>query len=270
MQLLVSVRDAREAVSAFAGGADVIDAKDPARGALGPVAPETLEQIHTVLAHRRPLSAALGDATTARRIRASVPTRTDLAFLKLGFAGKRGASQRSLESLARAARDAKPLPLILVAYADGEQAASPSSTTILAVARASHATGVLLDTATKRRRLLEILTERDLVQWIAAVRHAGLMAAIAGGLDETDIPIVRRAGAAIAGVRGAACAPGAGRLGPISVARVARLSALAHETPCPGRAGLVEGGPQSVELVRGEHHGFQSFGKRASEITVHQ
>jgi uncharacterized protein (UPF0264 family) len=37
MQLLVSVADAREARAARLGGADVIDAKDPSRGALGSV-----------------------------------------------------------------------------------------------------------------------------------------------------------------------------------------------------------------------------------------
>src|SRR2546430_2695137 len=37
MRLLVSVRGSVEARAAVAGGADVIDAKDPARGALGPV-----------------------------------------------------------------------------------------------------------------------------------------------------------------------------------------------------------------------------------------
>ncbi|HUK21163.1 MAG TPA: (5-formylfuran-3-yl)methyl phosphate synthase [Gemmatimonadales bacterium] len=270
MQLLVSVRDAREAATAFAGGADVIDAKDPARGALGPVTPATLDAIQAVLAARRPLSAALGDATTAHRVRASVPARTDLAFVKLGFAGKGGASMRSLEHLAHAARDAATTPVILVAYADWEQAVSPEPSTILDVARAIHAAGVLLDTAMKRRRLLEILTAEDLAAWIAAVYGAGLISAIAGGLDEADIAIVRRAGAAIAGVRGAACAVGEGRLGPISELRVARLSALAHETPFSRRPALVEGGAQPAEFVRGEYHRFHSFRERASEITVDQ
>ncbi len=36
MKLLVSVADAVEAHAALLGGADIIDAKDPTRGALGP------------------------------------------------------------------------------------------------------------------------------------------------------------------------------------------------------------------------------------------
>ena len=40
MKLLVSVSNADEAFAAVEGGADIIDAKDPSRGALGPVSPE--------------------------------------------------------------------------------------------------------------------------------------------------------------------------------------------------------------------------------------
>src|SRR5436309_1656421 len=42
MQLLISVAGPAEARAALRGGADVIDAKDPRRGALGPVPPHRL------------------------------------------------------------------------------------------------------------------------------------------------------------------------------------------------------------------------------------
>ena len=47
MHLLVSVRSAEEAASALAGGADVIDAKDPAAGTLGPVAAQVFREMMT-------------------------------------------------------------------------------------------------------------------------------------------------------------------------------------------------------------------------------
>ena len=37
MRLLVSVRSAEEAAAAVMGGADIVDAKEPALGSLGPV-----------------------------------------------------------------------------------------------------------------------------------------------------------------------------------------------------------------------------------------
>ena len=45
MQLLVSVADAADAVAAIEGGADIIDAKDPSRGPLGPVSAAALDAI---------------------------------------------------------------------------------------------------------------------------------------------------------------------------------------------------------------------------------
>ncbi len=42
MRLLVSVANAADAAAALAGGADLIDAKDPAGGALTAVAPDTV------------------------------------------------------------------------------------------------------------------------------------------------------------------------------------------------------------------------------------
>ncbi|MEX0885938.1 MAG: (5-formylfuran-3-yl)methyl phosphate synthase, partial [Phycisphaeraceae bacterium] len=43
--LLVSVRNVAEARAAMAGGADVIDIKEPAAGALGAASPTTIQQV---------------------------------------------------------------------------------------------------------------------------------------------------------------------------------------------------------------------------------
>ena len=50
MRLLVSVSSAAEASAALAGGADVIDAKDPLAGALGAVSADVLREIHAIVA----------------------------------------------------------------------------------------------------------------------------------------------------------------------------------------------------------------------------
>ena len=55
MRLLVSVRSAEEVSAALAGGADIIDAKEPARGSLGRVTPAVLSAI----AARTPASVPL-------------------------------------------------------------------------------------------------------------------------------------------------------------------------------------------------------------------
>ena len=89
MFLLVSVATPADAAAALAGGADLIDAKDPAAGALGAVTLQTLREIRATVAGARTVTAALGDATdedeverTARGFAAA-----GARFVKVGFAG---------------------------------------------------------------------------------------------------------------------------------------------------------------------------------------
>jgi (5-formylfuran-3-yl)methyl phosphate synthase len=103
MRLLVSVANATEAAAALAGGADVIDAKDPLNGALGAVALDTMRDIHATIAGARLVTAAIGDAKGEAAIE-----RTAYAFaaagatlVKVGFAGI--TSARRVEALIRAA-----------------------------------------------------------------------------------------------------------------------------------------------------------------------
>ena len=55
------MRDSCEVASAIAGGADIIDAKEPTNGAIGPVTTKTLRSIATSIQNRAPLSVALGE-----------------------------------------------------------------------------------------------------------------------------------------------------------------------------------------------------------------
>src|SRR5205807_7285446 len=61
MRLLVSVISAEEARRALAGGADIIDVKDPREGALGAPSPRVLSEVVRVVGAAGPVSVALGD-----------------------------------------------------------------------------------------------------------------------------------------------------------------------------------------------------------------
>src|SRR5213082_3340205 len=61
MRLLVSVVSVEEARRALAGGADIIDVKDPNEGALGAPSPRTLSEVVREVGGRAPVSVALGD-----------------------------------------------------------------------------------------------------------------------------------------------------------------------------------------------------------------
>src|SRR5437870_2390395 len=174
MQLLISVAGTAEARAALCGGADVIDAKDPRRGALGPVSPQRLRAIRTAIGSAPPLSAALGDAgdETAIAAAARAAARVDVWFVKVGFAGV--TTETRAQRLAVAARrgltaaTAHGARLVLVAYADWRRAESLSPSRLIAIAAAAGAAGILLDTAGKDAPLFRIEPPAVVGRWVAA------------------------------------------------------------------------------------------------------
>ena len=125
MQLLVSVRNAAEAAAALAGGADIIDAKEPLNGPLGTVSSRELQAIIMAVGRAAPVSAALGDAQEddlAGRARAAC--HAGVAYVKIGFAAMRGPGLAG--HVRNTARAVHPAPLVLVAYADFDVATAPA------------------------------------------------------------------------------------------------------------------------------------------------
>ena len=232
MQLLVSVSDAAEADAALDGGTDIVDAKDPASGPLGPVTLEAFQAIRLRVAEVRPLSAALGDPTNqeqAHRL-ASAFASAGASFVKVGFLAARDLDdvRRLLTAtVAGAADGAQGHPTdggaIAVAYADHAGAVTPWQ--LIDIARRAGATGILLDTADKTGPgLLSLVSSVELRTWIREASITGLVVAVAGRLSPDDVMQLRDSGADIVGVRGAACV--GGRTGRVSADQVRRLKAL--------------------------------------------
>ncbi len=82
-QLLVSVRGVEEAEAALAGGAHVIDVKEPSRGSLGRADDAVVEAVIRSVAGRRPVSAACGELLES----CAPPVSAGLSYLKWGLAG---------------------------------------------------------------------------------------------------------------------------------------------------------------------------------------
>jgi uncharacterized protein (UPF0264 family) len=231
MFLLVSVANPADAAAALAGGADLIDAKDPAAGALGPVTAETLREIRATVAGARPVTAALGDAADEREVERAARelAAAGALFVKVGFA--------RVESLARATalataavRGAGGSGVVVAAYADAVRAGSLPVAALLDVAARADARGLLLDTADKSGPgLCALQSPLALARLVADAHAAGLFIALAGKLEVGDLAVVRDTGADIAGVRGAACL--GGRTGVTSAERVRRLRAAMSAAP---------------------------------------
>src|SRR2546427_8906467 len=172
MQLLISVAGPAEARAALRGGADVIDAKCPWRGALGPVSVQRLAAIRAAVAGARPLSAAVGDATSEDAVAGSVAAALSVgvAFVKLGLAGvtSEARADRLAGAARRAAGTAVVTPLVLGAYADLRRAAGLPPARVVTVAAGSRAAGVLVYPATQRAPLFAVESPAGVAAWVAA------------------------------------------------------------------------------------------------------
>jgi uncharacterized protein (UPF0264 family) len=236
MRLLVSVANVDDAWAALAGGADVIDAKDPHAGALGAVPARVLREIRAAVGEARPVTAAIGNASdeiAVERI-AHEFAAAGATLLKVGFAGIDRASRVSalLDAAIRGAADATAglCGVVAVAYADADRGTSPTFPKLLEVAASSRAWGVLFDTLDKSGPgVCQLVRAQPLAQWVADAHRAGLVVALAGKLTADDLPFVRDTGADIAGVRGAACEDG--RAGQVSVDRVRLLQLACASAP---------------------------------------
>ena len=230
MQLLVSVRSADEVEPALAGGADIIDAKEPANGPLGPVSAATLAQLISRVPSDTQFSLALGDVTSAEQATAAItglelPARQAMSFLKVGFAGVPTAElvQEIMTAAVRhSAMKPDPASIVAVAYADSERAGSLSAELILRLAAAAGVARVLVDTYDKDGPgLMKRWNAVALAAWTSLARRSGLLVGVAGQLGSADVPTVARSGADVIGFRGAAC--DAGRSGMVSNERVRLL-----------------------------------------------
>src|SRR5262245_3594654 len=129
-RLLVSVRSAAEAGIALAGGADVIDIKEPSRGPLGAADPQSWSEVLHAVGGRAMVSAALGELQDAGVTKLAASA-SGLRFAKIGLAGCHTHSgwlsrwQRVIGQLPPAVL---PVP---VAYADWPGAAAPSPSVAL-------------------------------------------------------------------------------------------------------------------------------------------
>ncbi|MER2266044.1 (5-formylfuran-3-yl)methyl phosphate synthase [Methylobacterium oxalidis] len=224
-RLLVSVRDAAEAALAAQAGADLVDAKDPDRGALGALPPTEVRAILAAVAGRAATSAVAGEpadaADLARRVAALAATGAD--FLKVSIPP----GLRSRPEALAAAAGAAPGRLIAVLFA--EDGIGPEDPARLA---AAGFVGAMIDTAVKDGgRLGDRLSAPALAAFCAGCRAQGLLTGLAGSLRIEDIAALAAARPDYLGFRGGLCR-GAERRAGLDPARVAAAVAALR---APGR-----------------------------------
>jgi uncharacterized protein (UPF0264 family) len=244
--LLVSVRNPLEARAAVAGGCDVLDIKEPARGPLGMADREMMEQIADSAAACRggaplPVSAALGELVEWLAPARAFAVPRGIDYVKLGSAGLDSPARWS-EAWHEVQSRIKPqahgiLRWVAVAYADWRAAGGLEPRRVLDAARSADCDVLLIDTFDKASGSLRNLIDAAELRGLCDAAHdAGLKLALAGGLRHADVPALLAAGPDILGVRGAACAGGR-RSAPISANAVRDLKRELLAAGDPANAG---------------------------------
>jgi dihydroneopterin aldolase len=198
-RMLASVADAAEAEAVLQLGADVVDLKDPRRGALGAVPLDAARAAIATVARRTETSAALGDPPydeDAVLAGARALAAMGVDYVKLAVDAP--TLDRLGHSLSGLARD---VGVVGMMFADEKP-----DFALLAKLSALGFKGAMLDTRDKTRgRLIAHLDVVSLSQFCSECRALNLISGLAGSLEAPDVPRLLLLGPDVLGFRGALC-----------------------------------------------------------------
>jgi uncharacterized protein (UPF0264 family) len=223
--LLVSVRNAEEAIAALDGGADVIDIKEPSRGSLGAADREALVEVVHAVAGRALVTAAAGELVDLMKAEIT-PLPPGISLFKIGLAGC--ASMDAWSARWQLVCDSlwpggdAMQHAVAVVYADWRAAQSPEPRAILRTAVHARCPALLVDTWDKSADgLFAHWPERDLETFVRAAQDQGLLVVLAGSLVGESVSRATHLRPNVIAVRTAACE--GGRAGNVTQERVEAL-----------------------------------------------
>lgn len=234
--MLASVTTCAEAMLALEGGADIIDLKNPSRGALGALDDKTIRAVVAAVGGRVPVSATVGDLVEmesgliSRAVEHMAGNGVD--YVKIGFFPN-PASAACLDALsAHAARGTR---LVAVLFGDlGHEGFLASDFA------AAGFTGIMLDTANKGGGSIRgKINDSRLAEFVAEAQASGLLAGLAGSLVVADIAPLLQLRPDYLGFRGALCDGGirTGGLDANAFARVrSAICSSGHQRGAASRA----------------------------------
>jgi uncharacterized protein (UPF0264 family) len=208
MRLLVSVVSAGEARRAVAGGADIVDVKDPGEGALGAPAPRVVSEVVGAVGAAAPVSVALGDLPDLPHTAALAARGAALSgahYVKVGLRGVRELGRAVVMIDAVADAVGPQTAVIAAAYADAEALDPPALAPawLPSLVERTGIAGALVDTFVKDGRgLYGWLAESELTDLVSRTRRAGAIFGVAGQLRRGQLD---RVAADVVGVRSAVC-----------------------------------------------------------------
>jgi uncharacterized protein (UPF0264 family) len=212
LRLLISPKNETEAMEAIAGGADIIDVKNPKEGSLGANFPWVIKRIRQITPAGIEVSCTLGEMPNlpgSMALAALGAATTGVDYVKAGLYGLKTSEEavRLMRNVVRAAKDHNPaIKVVASGYADANRTSTVDPLLVPKIAQEAQSDIAMLDTAIKDgKTLFNFLTKPQLQSFVNKAHGYGLKAALAGSLQKEDLPEVYALGADVAGVRGAAC-----------------------------------------------------------------
>jgi uncharacterized protein (UPF0264 family) len=212
----VSVRSAEEAAAALAGGADIIDIKEPSEGSLGRADASVIDDIVRLVRGQSPdtlVSAALGEvAETPATASPIVLPETPLNLVKCGLSGLLPDKNHWHETWRRF-RQNHPVShwsqWVAVSYADYERANAPAPLDVFKEGQRVGCPVMLVDTFVKDgTSLFDCLSPAELNELRSVTQASDMKLALAGQITAKQLTQVLTADPDIIAVRGAVCEDG--------------------------------------------------------------
>lgn len=210
-QLLISVISAEEAQIALENGADFIDLKDPAKGALGALPLATIAEIVSYVkvasnSDYKLTSATIGDLPMQPQLIAEQVAQlasTGVDIIKIGFfdTGESGSSNYDSCLSAMAPLAKSGLKLIAVLFAENKYPYD-----LIPSIKNAGFYGVMLDTAIKNgATFLDYFTEQEIQHLSENVRVHNLIFGLAGSLAIQHVAKIKEFNPSYMGFRGGVC-----------------------------------------------------------------
>lgn len=199
---LASVQSLEEACTLLPALPDILDMKDPSKGALGALTVGAVSKIVSVIDGQCLTSATIGDLPMSADVIADAMlnmSRSGVDYVKIGLFPD--ADLANCIMMLKGTVKTLKIPVIAVIFAD-----KPPKMDVIPLLKESGFGGVMVDTAIKNGQcLLDHWGESELMSFVNAARQQGMLCGLAGALKYEDVAVLQPLGADYLGFRSALC-----------------------------------------------------------------
>ncbi len=238
LKVLISPSNEQEASEAIAGGADIIDVKNPKEGALGASFPWVIQRIRDLTPCDRAVSCTLGDLPGlpgSASLAAFGAAALGVDYVKVSLFNLKNSQEAVvlLKAVVKAAKTNGAVKVVAAGFADAARIGSIPPNEVPKVAYEAGCDVAMVDTAIKDgKTLFDFMSYEQLTKFVSESHSYGLQAALAGSIRKDHLSLLCSLGADIVGLRGAACDDGDRLNGHVTRQKVQELVETVKGAEC--------------------------------------